>query len=97
MVVLAGSPVLDEVRQAPDSVVVKESVGAATELSEQGGCLDCMGDVEERTAAVAVSNRAELEGAPGVHEQVACFRRNLEPVLFAGALDSLGWLQNPTV
>ena len=63
MVVLAGSPVLDEVRQAPYSVVVKESVGAATELSEQGGCLDCMGDVEERTAIAAVAVVAAVADA----------------------------------
>jgi hypothetical protein len=49
VVVLAGSSVLDEVRQAPDAVVVEKSVGAATEPLEQGRGLNRMGDVEKRT------------------------------------------------
>ena len=52
VVVLAGRAVLDEVRQAPNLVVVEESVGAATESLEQGGRLDRVGDVEERTVGL---------------------------------------------
>jgi hypothetical protein len=52
VVVLAGAAVLDEVRQAPNLVVVKESIGAATETLEQGGRLDRVSNVKERTAVL---------------------------------------------